>query len=100
MRLFDRVNATYPDRSRGLIGNNGSVLEVCGLSAHGITLRNAQGRDGLVLWDTMRDENVTNGSGVGRIRLTYGDVLSIDATQGVTSTEHIATAALFQPALP
>jgi len=46
-------------------------------------LRNAQGREGRVAWNTLRD------GGSGRIRLTYGDVLSIDATQGVTSTEHI-----------
>ena len=59
------------------------VLEVRGLGAAGITLRNAQGREGLVKWDTLRDRDS------GRIRLTYGDVLSIDATQGLTSSEHI-----------
>jgi hypothetical protein len=32
---------------------------------------------------TLRD------SATGRIRLSYGDVLTIDATQGLTSTEHI-----------
>ena len=43
----------------------------------------------MVRWDTLRNPTVTNEAGVGRIRLSYGDVLSIDATQGVTSTEHI-----------
>ena len=89
VRLFDRVNAACADKSRGLIGNNGSVLEVRELSGQGITLRNTQCREGLVRWDTLRDPSVTNEAGVGRIRLSYGDVLSIDATQGVTSTEHI-----------
>jgi hypothetical protein len=36
-----------------------------------------------VKWDTLRDHER------GRIRLSYGDVLSIDATHGLTSTEHI-----------
>lgn len=28
VRLFARTNAAYADKSRGIIGNNGSVLEV------------------------------------------------------------------------
>ena len=83
VRLFARTNASYADRSRGIIGNNGSVLEVRGVDASGVVLRNAQEREGRVAWNTLRDGES------GRIRLTYGDVLSIDATQGVTSTEHI-----------
>jgi hypothetical protein len=83
VRLFARTNASYVDKSRGIIGNNGSVLEVRGIDVGGVTLRNAQGREGLVKWDTLRDQET------GRIRLSYGDVLSIDATQGLTSTEHI-----------
>jgi hypothetical protein len=83
VRLFARTNAAYPDRSRGIIGNNGSVLEVRGIDGTGVVLRNAQGREGRVAWNTLRDEASQ------RIRLTYGDVLSIDATQGLTSTEHI-----------
>ena len=83
VRLFARTNAAYADRSRGIIGNNGSVLEVRAIAAAGVTLRNAQGREGLVKWDTLRDVESR------RIRLSYGDVLSIDATQGLTSSEHI-----------
>jgi hypothetical protein len=83
VRLFARTNAAYADRSRGIIGNNGSVLRVCAINAAGITLQNAHGRGGLVKWDTLRDQLS------GRIRLSYGDVLTIDATQGLTSTEHI-----------
>lgn len=88
VRLFARTNATYADRSRGIIGNNGSVLEVRSITAAGVTLRNAQGREGLVRWDTLRAPN-TGRRDSGRIRLSYGDVLSIDATQGLTSSEHI-----------
>lgn len=83
VRLFARTNAAYADRSRGIIGNNGSVLEVRGIGAGGITLCNAQGHESFVKWDTLRDQES------GRIRLSYGDVQSIDATQGLTSTEHI-----------
>jgi len=83
VRLFARTNASHADRSRGILGNNGSVLEVRTVGAAGVTLRNAGGREGLVAWDTLRDGRS------GRIRLAYGDVLTIDATQGLTSTEHI-----------
>jgi hypothetical protein len=83
VRLFARTNAVYADRSRGSLGHNGSVLEVRAIGPEGVTLRNAGGREGLVAWDTLRDPRS------GRIRLSYGDVLTIDATQGLTSTEHI-----------
>ena len=49
----------------------------------GLRLRSASGREGLVAWDTLRDRES------GRLQLTYGDALTIDATQGLTSTEHI-----------
>jgi len=83
VRLFARTNAAYADRSRGIIGNNGSVLTVRGIDAAGVVLQNAQGREGLVKWDTLRDP------ASGRIRLSYGEVLTVDASQGLTSTEHI-----------
>ena len=83
IRLFARTNASFTDGRKGIIGNNGSVLEVTEIGDAGLKLRNAHGNEGLVKWDTLRDP-VT-----GRFRLSYGDVLSIDATQGLTSTEHL-----------
>ena len=83
VRLFARTNAAYADKSRGILGNNGSVLEVREIGAAGVTLRNAHGREGVVAWETLRDRESQ------RIKLSYGDVLTIDATQGLTSTEHI-----------
>lgn len=84
VRLFDRATATFTDTgTHGNIGNNGSVLEVRGIGDAGLVLRNAAGREGLVRWGTLRDRES------GRVRLTYGDALSIDAAQGATSTEHI-----------
>src|SRR6201992_3366871 len=79
VRLFSRTNSAYADKARGLIGNNGSVVEVVSIDKTGITLRNASGRVGRVAWERHPDS--------GRIRLSYGDALTIDASQGLTSTE-------------
>ncbi len=83
VRLFDRLNATFLDGGRGNIGNNGSVLEVREVTAEGIVLRTAAGRDGAVSWESLADKKS------GRTRLAPGDVLTIDAAQGITSSEHI-----------
>ncbi|AFW02932.1 hypothetical protein BAR24_09390 [Gluconobacter oxydans] len=83
VRLYARTNARYPTAGRGIIGNNGSVLEVLDADQTGLTLRNRTGREGFVAWTTLQHPQSS------QIRLGYGDVLSIDATQGVTSTEHI-----------
>lgn len=83
VRLFDRLNAQFLDGGRGNIGNNGSVLEVRDVNADGIVLRTAAGRDGLVTWKNLADKHS------GRTRLAPGDVLTIDAAQGITSSEHI-----------
>ena len=83
VRLIDRVNASFGGSLRGNIGNNGSVLEVRGIDASGLLLRTAQGREGKVSWESLRDRASQ------RIRLSYGDVLTVQAAQGVTSTEHI-----------
>lgn len=83
VRLFDRLNARFSDGGRGNIGNNGSVLEVRAVTAEGIVLRTAAGREGMVSWDSLADK------ASGRVRLAPGDVLTIDAAQGLTSSEHI-----------
>jgi hypothetical protein len=85
VRLFDRVNASGTG-GRGLLGVNGSVLTVEGIGADGLVLRNAAGRAGLVRWDTIRETETK------RIRLTYGDCATIDASQGATATEAILAA--------
>jgi hypothetical protein len=76
MRLFARANAVCADKIRGILGNNGSVLDVREIGAAGVTLRNGQGWEGLVAWDKLRDRQSR------RIKLSYGDVLMIDATRG------------------
>ena len=82
VRLFARTNASIQSRASP-IGHNGSVLTVERIEEDGVQLRNAKGTSGFVKWDTLRDE------ASGRIRLTYGDVITIDAIQSATSTEHI-----------
>lgn len=83
VRLFARTNCRRTDGKRGILGNNGSVLTVTAIHSGGISLRNGQGTEGFVTWKTLAAPDS------GHIRLGYGDVLSIDATQGLTSTEHI-----------
>lgn len=84
VRLFDRVNAHFPDtKTRGNIGRNGTVLEVVEVKGEGLVLRNKEGREGLVKWDNLKDDKT------GRIKLAYGDVLTTNTSQGATVTEHI-----------
>jgi hypothetical protein len=46
-------------------------------------MRNVKGTEGCVKWETLRDPLS------GRVRLSYGDCLTINAAQGLTATEHI-----------
>ncbi|MBV8915067.1 MAG: relaxase domain-containing protein, partial [Acetobacteraceae bacterium] len=89
VRLYERATATFAAAegsgrsTHGNIGNNGSVLEVRAITPDGMTLRNAAGREGFVRWATLRDGER------GRIRLGWGDALTIDAVQGSTVGRHI-----------
>ena len=82
VRLFARTPAAFGGKG-GNLGNNGSVVQVERIEANGVQLRNAKGNSGFVKWDTLRDP-VSQ-----RVRLTYGDVITIDTIQSATSTEHI-----------
>lgn len=88
VRLFARTRGVFTGPGgRGksaAIGDNGSVLEVAEVrTAHGLMLRTATGKEGFVAWEKLRDE------GSGRVRLAYGDCLTIDSSQGLTSDEHV-----------
>ena len=83
VRLFKRTNAKRDDGRRGIIGNNGSVLEVLDYRHGGLYLRNSHGTCGWVDLETLASPQDD------RVLLGYGDVLTIDASQGLTSTEHI-----------
>ena len=58
------------------------VAEVMAVKAAGMDMRNAKGNVGFVSWDALHGEGE-------RVKLTYGDALTIDARQGDTLTEHI-----------
>jgi conjugative relaxase-like TrwC/TraI family protein len=88
VRLFARTRGVFAGPGgRGksaAIGDNGSVLEVAEVRpSRGLVLRTAAGKEGFVAWDKLRDE------GSGRVRLAYGDCLTIDSSQGLTSDEHV-----------
>ena len=84
VRLFERTNARFLDTGKGgNIGRNGTVLEVAAVKNEGLVLRTREGREGLVKWDSLRDETS------GRINLAYGDVLTTNTSQGATVSEHI-----------
>ena len=83
VRLFAWTNARFESGKVAHIGNNSSVLDVVRVADDGIWLRTREGNTGFVKWDKLRDE------GSGRIKLTYGDCLTIDSAQGMTSDEHI-----------
>lgn len=78
VRVFDRVHAA----AREVLANNGEVVEVRALSEKGMLAKNAAGREAFVAWDKIRDRHTP-------VRLAYGYALTIDASQGATSDEHI-----------
>src|SRR5208282_2166361 len=81
VRLFRSMGATYTDGRGGPIGRNGSVLEVVDANAGGLTLKTKTGRVGVVDWDDLAHGN--------RIRLAYGDAMTINTAQGSSKAEQI-----------
>jgi hypothetical protein len=82
VRLFQSTGATYANGRGGPIGRNGTVLEVVDASAAGLTLKNEKGRLGIVDWDKLAHGN--------RIRLAYGDAMTINTAQGSSYLRVIA----------
>ncbi|GAC89389.1 aldehyde dehydrogenase/conjugal transfer protein [Gluconobacter thailandicus F149-1 = NBRC 100600] len=84
VRLFQRTNARFLDtNSGGNLGRNGTVVEVRDVREEGLVLRGANGRNGLVKWDSLKEKET------GRFLLSYGDAMTTNTSQGVTVTEHI-----------
>ena len=84
IRLFKRTNAKFlGTETVGNIGRNGTVLTVLDVREEGLVLRNPAGKEGLVAWNSLRDERS------GKIMLAYGDALTTNTAQGTTVTEHI-----------
>lgn len=84
VRLFRRVNAKFTGAGTvGNIGRNGTVLDVVAVRDDGLMLRNPAGKEGFVVWGSLRDQRD------GRVQLAYGDALTTNTAQGTTVTEHI-----------
>jgi hypothetical protein len=60
---------------------DGSVLEVVAADREGITLKSRSGKVGTVKWQALQAK--------GRVKLAYGDAMTIHTAQGSTSREHI-----------
>jgi len=71
VRLGCHVNADCADGQRGIIGRDGSVVEIVLIKAAGVTVRNRQGRTGRVGWQRLRDPRS------GRYLLAHADALAI-----------------------
>lgn len=65
------------------IGVNGSVLTIERIEADGMQVRNEAKVSGFVRWSSLADKATE------RLLLAYGDVITIDAIQSATSSEHI-----------
>jgi hypothetical protein len=86
VRMFNRVYGTYAGAKRpGRVGDNGTVAEIISIQDEGLVLRTAKGRVATVPWSQFKKDDTGD-----RIRLTYGDAMTIDARQGDTVTEHVA----------
>ena len=90
VRLFKRTHGVFTNesgkrkRSAHLVGNNGSVLRVeAVLPEEGIRVRAPGGREAVLTWRELTDK------ASNRLMLAYGDCLTIDSSQGITSDEHI-----------
>ena len=81
VRLFQSTGADFGGKRGGNIGRNGSVLEVVAADREGITLKSRSGKVGKVEWQALEAK--------GRVKLAYGDAMTIHTAQGSTSREHI-----------
>jgi AAA domain len=82
VRLFRQTTAII-DGKRGIIGDNGDVVQILGRTERGLRLRDQKGRTGDADWHRLRDPATK------RLYLGFGHALTIDSAQGITSGEHI-----------
>jgi phage/plasmid primase-like uncharacterized protein len=89
VRLFAQTRGVFTDdrgrRKSAVVGDNGTLLEIVGIDRrNGLRVRGESGKVAFVAWEALRDR-----AGTGRLMLAYGDVLTVDTAQGITSDEHI-----------
>jgi hypothetical protein len=83
VRLFRSTPASFGAGKGGSIGRNGSVVEVVDADDRGLTVRAKSGRVGRIAWDELQVAS-------GRVRLAYGDALTIHTAQGSSRREQIS----------
>ncbi|GAC1484139.1 MAG: hypothetical protein NVS2B11_09730 [Acetobacteraceae bacterium] len=84
VRLFTKVGGQALDaqgrRGRGRpvkVGANGDIVQIAGFTAQGFTVE-SDGRRVEITWQSLRDKDT------GRVKLSAGEVHTIDASQGAT----------------
>jgi len=85
VRLFqNNVRAKFASGAAGIIGRNGSVMEVLALNDAGMSVRSLKtGAEGTIAWQALAAQS-------GRYRLAYGDAMTINTAQGSTAGSFIA----------
>lgn len=87
VRLYRVTRASYGNGEAGVIGVNGSVVEVTGIKEDGLVLKNSRGKEGFVKWKSLKDFDKNQEQ--DPFLLTYGDAITLDSIQSATSTDHI-----------
>jgi hypothetical protein len=83
VRLFRSTRARFANGRVANIGRNGSVLEILEISTDAFAVRNLKtGTEGRIAWEELAGRN-------GKLLLAYGDVLTVNTAQGLTTREHI-----------
>jgi phage/plasmid primase-like uncharacterized protein len=82
VRLFDRIYGRDANNRNGIVGNNGTVVEVVGATENELTVKTPGGWVARVEWAQLQ-------AGGERARLTLGYAISIDARQSETLSDHV-----------
>ena len=82
VRLFRKTAAKFA-RKYGTIGSNGDVVEIVRWTDDGVVLRDKRGQEGAVEWRKLKDQRTS------RLLLGFGNAITVDSAQGITSGEHI-----------
>ncbi len=87
LRLYRVTRASFGEGKAGVIGVNGSVVELVGVHDDGLILKNARGVQGFVKWKSLKDFD--NNKETDPFLLTYGDAITLDSIQSATSSAHM-----------
>ncbi|MGI4939915.1 MAG: toprim domain-containing protein, partial [Janthinobacterium lividum] len=84
VRFYRTTHATYETGHKRIFAANGGTADVTRIDPErGVFMRNRSGKVAFAAWADLSHE------ATGRVQLSYGDAMTIDAIQGATSREHI-----------